>query len=89
MAPTMTLIGHRLVSAWAVSLGGEADHFAPAFQRPSILLKPLVRYPGTDEASQGVGAHKDPGILTLLLVEPGVAGLQVQRDGQWLDVLAG
>ena len=36
--------------------------------------------------SQGVGAHKDPGILTLLLVEPGVAGLQVEREGAWVDV---
>lgn len=32
-------------------------------------------------------AHKDSGVLTLLLVEPGSAGLQVQtRDGEWLEV---
>ena len=42
--------------------------------------------PGRDDAEQGVGAHKDPGILTLLLIEPGKAGLQVERDGGWLDV---
>ena len=46
----------------------------------------MVRYPGTDSSSQGVGAHKDPGILRLLFVEPGVAGLQVERDGEWFDV---
>ncbi|HEY5820764.1 MAG TPA: 2-oxoglutarate and iron-dependent oxygenase domain-containing protein [Propionibacteriaceae bacterium] len=81
----LTAIGRRLVSEWAVALGAEADHFESSFQRPSILLK-LVRYPGTDSSEQGVGSHKDPGILTLLLVEPGVAGLQVERGGTWVDV---
>ncbi|MET0694393.1 MAG: 2OG-Fe(II) oxygenase family protein, partial [Propionibacteriaceae bacterium] len=81
----LTVLGHRLVSEWAVSLGAKPDHFESTFQRPSILLK-VVRYPGTDQSSQGVGAHKDPGILTLLLVEPGAAGLQVERDGDWVDV---
>ena len=47
----------------------------------------IVRYPGTDEPlpQQGVGAHKDSGVLTLLWVEPGRGGLQVERDGQWVD----
>jgi len=35
--------------------------------------------------AQGVGAHKDSGVLTLLWVEPGKGGLQVQRDGEWVD----
>ena len=81
----LTVIGRRLLSEWAIALGAEADHFESTFKRPSILLK-VVRYPGSDSASQGVGSHKDPGILTLLLVEPGVAGLQVERDGEWFDV---
>src|SRR3546814_17949355 len=34
---------------------------------------------------QGVGAHKDSGVLTLLWVEPGKGWLQVQRDGEWVD----
>ncbi len=78
-------IGLRLVREWAVALGAEAGHFDATFDRPSTLLK-LVRYPGQDDAGQGVGAHKDPGILTLLLIEPGKAGLQVERDGEWFDV---
>ena len=46
-----------------------------------------MRYPGTDEPEpgQGVGAHKDSGVLTLLWVEPGKGGLQVQRGGEWVD----
>jgi isopenicillin N synthase-like dioxygenase len=38
--------------------------------------------------AQGVGAHKDSGVLTLLWVEPGKGGLQVQRDGEWVDAPA-
>lgn len=78
-------IGTRLVQEWAVALGAEREHFDATFELPSILLK-LVRYPGREDAGQGVGAHNDPGILTLLLIEPGKAGLQVEHDGRWIDV---
>lgn len=78
-------IGMQLIQEWALSLGAQADHFNATFEKPSTLLK-LVRYPGHDDAAQGVGSHKDPGILTLLLVEPGKAGLQVEHDGAWIDV---
>ena len=46
-----------------------------------------MRYPGKDDPTpqQGVGAHKDSGVLTLLWVEPGKGGLQVERDGEWVD----
>ena len=39
-------------------------------------------------AGLGVGAHSDSGVLTLLLQQPGVRGLQVLRDaaGDWADV---
>ncbi|HEY5857363.1 MAG TPA: 2-oxoglutarate and iron-dependent oxygenase domain-containing protein [Aldersonia sp.] len=81
----LTGIGMRLVQEWAVALGAPRDHFDATFDLPSILLK-LVRYPGQTDTEQGVGAHKDPGILTLLLIEPGKGGLQVERDGAWFDV---
>ncbi|NMO04703.1 isopenicillin N synthase family oxygenase [Gordonia sp. TBRC 11910] len=86
----LSALGDRLVREWSVALGASPDHFDATFDHPSILLK-LVRYPsqvdvGQGAAGQGVGAHKDPGILTLLLVEPGKGGLQVQRDDDWFDV---
>lgn len=58
------------------------------FERPSPALK-IARYPGieADVPAQGVGAHKDLGVLTLLSVEDGKAGLQVEKDGEWLDVV--
>ena len=45
-----------------------------------------MRYPGRSDRGQGVGAHKDPGVLTLLKIEAGKAGLQVQHAGGWVDV---
>jgi len=83
----LTALAHRLLAAWAESLGAPADVFAPAFETdPSTLIK-IVRYPGRpdDGHEQGVGAHKDGGVLTLLLVEPGKEGLQVEKDGAWID----
>lgn len=77
----------RLMRAWARALGAQSDVFDDAFAvRPYPLLK-IVRYPGTSEAepAQGVGAHRDGGVLTLLLVEPGKGGLQVEHNGEWID----
>ncbi|RLK47508.1 isopenicillin N synthase family dioxygenase [Microbacterium telephonicum] len=79
-------VARRLLRAWAVALGAPETFFDEHFGEPSTLLK-IVRYPGTDapEPRQGVGAHKDSGVLTLLWVEPGKGGLQVERDGTWVD----
>jgi isopenicillin N synthase-like dioxygenase len=82
----LTGVARRLLRAWALALGAQEDYFDQHFGEPSTLLK-IVRYPGTDtpEPAQGVGAHKDSGVLTLLWVEPGKGGLQVERDGHWVD----
>lgn len=81
-------VARRLMRSWALALGSPADVFDGMFgDRPSTLIK-LVRYPGREERGQGVGAHKDPGVLTLLMVEPGRGGLQVEHDGDWIDVPA-
>lgn len=80
----------RLLRSMALSLGAPEDSFDAAFsQRPFNLLK-IVRYPGESDPDpvQGVGAHRDGGVLTLLLVEPGKGGLQVEHDGAWIDAPA-
>ncbi|MBS1673995.1 MAG: isopenicillin N synthase family oxygenase [Actinobacteria bacterium] len=79
-------VARKLLRAWALALGAEATYFEENFGDPSTLIK-IVRYPGTHEPEpqQGVGAHKDSGVLTLLWVEPGKGGLQVERDGEWVD----
>ena len=92
LRPTLTdwsqrcsIIGMTLLRAWARALGAAEDRFDDAFDRPSTLIK-LVRYPGRDgDKRQGVGAHKDPGVLTLLMIEPEKAGLQVEHGTDWID----
>jgi isopenicillin N synthase-like dioxygenase len=84
---TLDGISVRLLAAWAQALGAAPDFFDEAFAHaPSPLIK-IVRYPGKsgDIAAQGVGSHKDLGVLTLLYVEEGKGGLQVEKDGVWID----
>lgn len=84
-----TAVAGRLLHAWARALGADETVFDATFAGAPMTLLKLVRYPGRAEpdAEQGVGAHKDPGVLTLLRLEEGSTGLQVQRsDGTWLDV---
>jgi isopenicillin N synthase-like dioxygenase len=90
----LTKVARRLLRHWAASLGSPPDAFDAAFaETPATLIK-IVRYPRTAAGSQGVGAHRDAGVLTLLLVEPGSQGLQVRpaRTGSsgrgWIDVPA-
>lgn len=79
---------HRLLRAWALALGAEEDFFDRHFRTPSTRLK-IVRYPPADprDGMVGVGAHKDGGCVTLLWVQPGSGGLQIQPDagGAWVD----
>jgi isopenicillin N synthase-like dioxygenase len=83
----LSAVSLKLLRAWALSLGADENVFDEAFAtRPSTLIK-IVRYPGKSdpEPQQGVGEHRDGGVLTLLLVEPGKGGLQVEHNGEWID----
>jgi isopenicillin N synthase-like dioxygenase len=82
----LTEIARTLLRQWALALGADEEYFDRHFGDPATLIK-IVRYPGKDDPTpqQGVGAHKDSGVLTLLWVEPGKGGLQVERDGEWVD----
>lgn len=75
-------VGRTLLRHWAVALGNPEDVFDDAFaDTPATLIK-VIRYPGGAPSSQGVGAHRDAGVLTLLLAQPGSVGLQVRTaDG--------
>lgn len=84
----LSAVARTLLRHWAASLGSPAGVFDPAFaETPATLIK-IIRYPGRAAGPQGVGAHRDAGVLTLLLAEPGSRGLQVRRtsDGNWIDV---
>jgi isopenicillin N synthase-like dioxygenase len=88
----MSSVARTLLRHWAASLGAAPDVFDAAFAAAPATLIKIIRYPARAATSQGVGAHRDSGVLTLLLAEPGSRGLQVrrgsgaQRDGGWVDV---
>jgi isopenicillin N synthase-like dioxygenase len=85
----LSAVSRSLLRHWAVALGSPAEIFDAAFESTPATLIKVVHYPATAASSQGVGAHRDSGVLTLLLAEPGSAGLQVRgRDGGWVDVPA-
>ena len=83
----LSAISLELLRALALSLGAPEDTFDAAFAARAFPLLKIVRYPGESdpEPKQGVGSHRDGGVLTLLLVEPGKGGLQVEYQGQWID----
>jgi isopenicillin N synthase-like dioxygenase len=77
----------RLLRAFSLALGQPENVLEPIYAgEPHILVK-LIRYPGRDATAsdQGVGAHKDAGLLTLLLQDD-QRGLQVETARGWVDV---
>lgn len=77
----------RLLHAFALALAQAPDVLDPIHRdEPHILVK-LIRYPGRDatDGDQGVGAHKDAGLLSLLLQDE-QPGLQVETGDGWIDV---
>jgi len=83
----VTRVGIDVLQAIAIALGQPENAFAAMYEGgPRQHLK-IVRYPGRDEtaSSQGVGAHKDGGLVTILLQDV-LPGLAVQmEDGSWID----
>ena len=78
----LSSVARTLLRHWAASLGSPPDVFDSAFaETPATLIK-ILRYPARAASPQGVGAHRDSGVLTLLLAQPGSRGLQVRRDLQ-------
>jgi isopenicillin N synthase-like dioxygenase len=79
-------VGHRLLWAFAVTLGEDPDVFSRhATKTPSQLR--LVHYPYNPDAEDalGIGAHTDYECFTLL--KPTAPGLEVLNGaGEWIDV---
>ncbi|ADG79753.1 2-oxoglutarate-dependent ethylene/succinate-forming enzyme OS=Tsukamurella paurometabola (strain ATCC 8368 / DSM / CCUG 35730 / CIP 100753 / JCM 10117 /KCTC 9821 / NBRC 16120 / NCIMB 702349 / NCTC 13040) OX=521096 GN=Tpau_3166 PE=3 SV=1 [Tsukamurella paurometabola] len=84
----LSRIALDLLTAWARSLGADPRVFDEAFTTDPATLIKIVRYPAGTDTEQGVGAHKDSGVLTLLLADPDSEGLQVLPPGadEWVDV---
>lgn len=73
-----------LLTAFAQVLQQPDDAFADTVKDGPYSHMKLIRYPGTATAqNQGVGAHKDPGYLTLVLQDQ-QSGLEVLTDNGWV-----
>ena len=87
----MERLAERVMSAFAEALGLDALFFEPFIGNPISALRAL-NYPATsevtEEGQQRAGAHTDYGSLTILLPQPGTAGLQINQKGLWVDVPA-
>ena len=83
----VTRVGLDVLKAVAIALGQPEDAFAPMVRpAPRQHLK-VLRYPGRNmtTSDQGVGAHKDGGLVTILLQDT-LSGLRVQnQDGSWIE----
>ncbi len=84
---TCRAVAKRLLQAFMVALEQPADALDALVEAPHNNRLKIIHYPGQpDSASQqGVGPHKDGGLLTLLLQDQ-VGGLQVQTPQGWIDV---
>jgi isopenicillin N synthase-like dioxygenase len=82
-----TQVLFRLMRAFCLALGQDEAVLEPIYRDDPHMLVKLIRYPGRDLTSgdQGVGAHKDAGLLSLLLQDE-QQGLQVEVAGEWVDV---
>ncbi len=76
----------RLIKTFAVAMGQPENIFEAIYTPDSHYLLKIIRYPGRDatESSQGVGAHKDGGFVTVLLQDV-QKGLEVEHDGGWIS----
>ncbi|MEM9466680.1 MAG: 2-oxoglutarate and iron-dependent oxygenase domain-containing protein [Actinomycetota bacterium] len=94
MAPTvlgwmaeMDTVGLTALRALAVGLGLPIDHWDGGFLPESDVHLKIIHYPPAppgSAADQGVGLHRDTGLLTFILQDD-VGGLQVQVGDRLLD----
>jgi isopenicillin N synthase-like dioxygenase len=87
-------LAFRLLAALSMNLGMPADHLEHGFRPTHTSFLRLNHYPvcpgpalapdpeTSARGPLGVNHHTDAGALTLLL-QDGVPGLEVHRDGQW------
>ncbi|WP_417657284.1 isopenicillin N synthase family dioxygenase [Pseudidiomarina aestuarii] len=75
-----------LLEAFALALKQPADAFQATIKDGPYTHMKLIRYPRRTSAqqTQGVGAHKDPGYLTLVLQDD-QSGLEVETADGWIS----
>eukprot|EP01125_Pyxidicula_operculata_P001668 TRINITY_DN11504_c0_g1_i1.p1 TRINITY_DN11504_c0_g1~~TRINITY_DN11504_c0_g1_i1.p1 ORF type:complete len:303 (+),score=43.39 TRINITY_DN11504_c0_g1_i1:13-921(+) len=84
---SMWEVGLRVMRVVALSLGLNAKYFEEqqVFVKPYLLLR-LIHYFGiVDPDKCAADPHTDYGMITLLLTD-GTPGLQIEKDGEWVDI---
>lgn len=84
-------LGGRLMKIFSINLGLKEDQLQDAFGGSGEDIGVCLRvnfYPKCPQPdlTLGLSSHSDPGGMTLLLPDPHVVGLQVQRNGKWVTV---
>lgn len=81
----LTRVLLRLLDGFALALDQPEDAFDGLVGSTATRLLKLIRYPGRlpGGADQGVGTHKDSGILTAVWQDE-VGGLEVETDAGWI-----
>jgi len=81
----LTQLGHRLMASIGRGLKVGEDYFVDHFTSDPTILFRIFNYPPSSEHTQGVGAHTDYGLLTILSQDD-IGGLQIRYGDRWIDV---
>ncbi|KAG8081858.1 hypothetical protein GUJ93_ZPchr0014g46670 [Zizania palustris] len=83
----MARIARKLFDALAAELGLDGQQTASYLAERHGLLR-LYRYPPcpSSDSCLGMEPHTDSSVLSIILAQDHVGGLQVLRDGAWYDV---
>uniref|UniRef100_A0A0D9WMH3 Fe2OG dioxygenase domain-containing protein n=1 Tax=Leersia perrieri TaxID=77586 RepID=A0A0D9WMH3_9ORYZ len=78
----------RLLAAVARNLGFNSEFFADKVGHNVSTYARFTYYPPCPqpELVYGLKPHTDNSVLTILLLDNRVGGLQILRDGRWLDI---
>ncbi|CUA87308.1 isopenicillin N synthase family dioxygenase [Pseudidiomarina woesei] len=82
---TMSHITVNLLQKLCLALGVTSNALDHTLGSQPYTHAKLIRYPAQQAQQQGVGAHKDPGYLTLVL-QDAQSGLKVERGNEWVNV---
>lgn len=79
-------LGFKILELISEGLGLDPEYFCGGLTANPVLI--THQYPPCPDPSLTLGAsrHKDPNILTILLQQEGIIGLQVFKDGAWIPV---
>ncbi|OAY66783.1 Protein SRG1 [Ananas comosus] len=81
-------VANRILRAMAQLLELDEDYFVSQFDEKAITFARFNYYPQCSRPDLvfGIKPHSDGSVMTILLPDKDVGGLQVLRDGEWVDV---